>query len=389
MASVAVPRSPALIFIGIGAATAAAHVGNNFTPYLVGGLIDRFGFSPVAMGAWSMVETLAYAFALFVLAPRVATLSPRRLAIASTVMVVLAQIASTASAGYWPLLALRVIAGGGYGLMNAALNLAAGRTDRPDRAISAGLAMQTLLFAAVNIGLPLVGAEHGYRGMFVALAALSLLLAPAMFLLPDSGAAAPSAGAQMRKVRLDPNAVRVLAAMALFAFGSLAIWPFMERAARAVGLSSVQFGQYQSLATLLSAGSNMALVLLAARLRRSYATALALIVTGGACAVLTTIGSPVVFAVALVLYNAAWFVTYPMILGAAFAVDPLGQLSIRTTGTWLLAQSAGALGAGAIAQGFGSYGPIGPMGLVFCAGAVIVILPLVRRIDGATGRVRM
>ncbi|MDB5714867.1 MAG: transporter [Sphingomonadales bacterium] len=388
MASVAVRRSSLLIFVGIGAATAAAHIGNNFTPYLVGGLIDRFGFTPLEMGAWSMVETLAYAFALFILAPRVATLSARKLALASTVVVVASQLGSTLGSQYLPLLALRITTGVGYGLMNAALNLAAGQTDRPDRTISAGLAMQTLLFAAVNIGLPIVGAEYGYRGMFVALAALSLVLAPALLMLPDSGAAPVVVSDNKPRVRLDPNAIRVIAAMALFAFGSLAIWPFVERSARAVGLSTVEFGRYQSLATLLSAGSNMALVVLAARVQRSYATAGALLVTGVACAVLTTAGGPVVFAIALILYNAAWFVTYPMILGAAFAVDPSGQLSIRTTGTWLLAQSAGALGAGAIAQIFGNYGPIGPMGLVFCIVAIVVILPLVRRIDGATGRIR-
>ena len=56
----------------------------------------------------------------------------------------------------------------------------------------------------------------------------------------------PSPGA------LNADHIRVLAAMALFTFGSLAIWPFMERAAHAIGISPILFGRFQSVATLAS-----------------------------------------------------------------------------------------------------------------------------------------
>ena len=39
----------------------------SYFTYLIGGLIDRYGFSPAAMGAWSMTETLSYAAAMFVI----------------------------------------------------------------------------------------------------------------------------------------------------------------------------------------------------------------------------------------------------------------------------------------------------------------------------------
>ena len=81
----------ALALVGIGAASTAAHLGNNFTTYLVGGLIDRFGYGPAAMGAWNMAETLSYAAAMFVIAPRARRLDARVLAMAATLLVVLAQ----------------------------------------------------------------------------------------------------------------------------------------------------------------------------------------------------------------------------------------------------------------------------------------------------------
>lgn len=60
---------------------------------------------------------------------------------------------------------------------------------------------------------------------------------------------------------------------------------------------------------------------------------------------------------------------------------PDGRLAVITTGTWLLAQSLGSLAAGAIAQGFGGYAPIGPLGALTCIAAIAVVWPLARRFD--------
>lgn len=375
-------RATAFTLIGIGAATGAAHIGNNFTTYLVGGLIDRFGFTPIQMGVWSMAETLAYAAAMFGVAPRAQAMSARTLAIVATLIVLLAQAGSAGLSFYLPLLAGRVATGFGFGLMNSAVNLAAGRTDHPARAISAGIAFQTLLFAAVNIGLPIVGVHHGVAGMFLALALLSILLGAGTLFLPGAKGRSTSEWRATGPIpAIGRDGWRILAAMALFAFGSLAIWPFMERAAHAIGLPATTFGQYQSLATLLSAVGNLALVAIVARLPRALPLTLALGSCGLACALLTTVPSAMAFAGALILYNASWFITYPLLLGLAYSIDDSGRLAVMTTGTWLLFQSLGSLGAGIIAQIFGGYQPIGPLGLGACLFAIAVALPLARRLD--------
>ncbi len=376
-------RAQAMVVVGIGAATGAAHIGNNFTTYLVGGLIDKYGFTPIQMGAWSMAETLAYAAAMFLVAPRAQAVSARTIGLVATIVVVAAQFLSAATPLYALLLAGRVATGFGFGLLNSAVNLAAGRTAHPARAISAGIAFQTTLFAAVNIGLPMVGASYGVGGMFIALAGLSAILGLGTLLLPTAH------GLEQGKTSTNPPAVpigrdglRVLAAMALFAFGSLAIWPFMERAAHAIGLSATTFGQYQSIATLLSALGNLGLVAVVARLPRAWPMALALGCCGTACALLTTVSIPLAFAAALIAFNVSWFITYPLLLGLAYSTDATGRLAVMTTGTWLLFQSFGSLGAGIIAQMFGGYGAIGPLGLGACLIAIATAWPLARRFDG-------
>src|SRR5215471_7810612 len=286
------PRAPRLAglagLIAIGCTSSAAHVGNNFTAYLIGGLVDRYGFSSVQMGAFAMAETLAYALALFLAAPRAARLSARTTALAASWMVVGAQGICLLTAFYPMLLATRLVAGFGFGLLNCAVNLAAGQTGQPTRALSAGIALQTLLFAAVNIGLPRVGARHGVEGMFAALALLSAALSLGALLLPTQRGAAPSVAPKASTARIDMQGVMTLTAMALFTFGSLAIWPFVERAAHAIGMSAVQFGHYQSFATLMSAAGSFGLTLVAQRLRPSLALAASLLICGAASALLTT-----------------------------------------------------------------------------------------------------
>jgi len=363
------------VLVGIGAASAAAHIGNNFTTYLVGGLIDRFGFRPGQMGAFSTAETLSYAAAMFTVARASGRFGARALGLASTVLVVGAQGSSAFIASYPLLVLARVAAGLGFGLMNSAVNLAAGQTAHPARAISVGLAFQTLLFAAVNIGLPMVGARLGVGGMFETLAALSLILGMGALMLPATSTPSDQTATAPHKPH-DAQSGRILAAMALFAVGSMAIWPFMERAAHAIHIPATQFGRYQSIATLAAALGNMTLVAVVARLPQRGPLALALLACGAACAGLTTVPSAGLFAAALILYNVSWFITYPLILGLAFGADATGRLAVMTTATWLLSQSLGSLVAGYVAQAFAGYGVIGPAGLLACIGAIIITWPL-------------
>jgi hypothetical protein len=88
-----------------------------------------------------------------------------------------------------------------------------------------------------------------------------------------------------------------------------------------------------------------------------------------------------VLGLALTLYNVSWFITYPLLVGLAFAVDPTGRLAVTASGTWLLFQSLGSLTAGMIAQAFGGYSPIGPLGLIACVVAVVVAWPVARRME--------
>ncbi|PTR10923.1 MULTISPECIES: MFS transporter [unclassified Novosphingobium] len=369
------PR-PALSLAAIGAGTAAAHIGNNFTTFLVGGLIDAYGFTAGAMGLFAMLETLAYGAAMLGVARWGSRLAPRWLALGSTVLVVAAQALSGLGGVLPLLLAGRLATGFGFGVMNGAVNLAAGRTAHPARAISVGIACQTVLFALVNIALPQVAARHGLMAMFGALAGLSLLLGLGTLALPATALPKPAGARAQRPI--SPAGWRLLLAMGLFAGGSLSIWPFMERAAHAIGLPATTFGWFQSLATITSALGNAALAVAITRLPRRALLGGGLIACALSCALLTTAGIAWVFAVALVVFNASWFIAYPMLLGLAYDQEPDGRLAVMMTATWLLAQSVGALGAGLLADATGSFAGVGLVGFAGCALALGLAMPLAR-----------
>lgn len=381
-------RVPITVFLGVGAATAAAHIGNNFTTFLIGGLIDRFGFNPAEMGVWSMAEMLSYAAAMFVVAPRVARLSPRLLIVVAGLLVMAAQLGSAALASYPLLLAGRIVTGLGFGLANTALNLAAGRTPHPARAISLGIAFQTALYALINIGLPMVGERYGVAGMFVALAVLTGCFTALAGWLPGGLARDAVTADKAAHGPLGADGWRVLVAMALFTFGSMAIWPFIERAAHAIDISAVRYGRYQSLATILSALGSIALAAVAARLRRARPIAVALLACGLSCAAVTTVSSGWAFAAALIGLNVGFFITYALLLGIAFEVEPDGRLAVLCSATWLTMMAIGGFATGLIAQTLGSYRPVGPLGLAICVAGVLTIWPLARRLDRTDGGVR-
>jgi Major Facilitator Superfamily len=376
------------VLLGIGAATAAAHMGNNFTTYLIGGLMDRYGFRPLQMGLWSLAEMLSYAVAMFLIAPRAPRRSPRQLMVLAGVLVASAQLASAGLADFVPLLAGRILTGLGFGLANTALNLAAGRTPSPARAISAGIALQTLGYALINIYLPIVGKHFGVGGMFASLAALTALFTLAAGWLPAGSSAAADAasgvaGALAARRPLGSDGWRMLIAMAFFTFGSLAIWPFIERAAHAIDIPAEQFGRYQSAATLVSALSSLGLAAIAARLSVRRPLMVVVLTCGVSCAALTTVSAAPPFALALILFNASWFASYSLLLGISYSVDESGRLAVLCSGVWLLMMSLGSLATGATAQWAGSYRIVGPAGLGFCVAAIGIVSPLASRVERA------
>lgn len=323
------------------------------------------------------MELLAYAVTMLFIAPHVVLLSPRRLALAAGALIGAAQFSSSLLHGFIPLLVTRVACGLGFGLANTALNLTAARTNSPTRAISIGLAIQTIIYTLINLSLPVVGTNHGTPGMFVMLAVLAMLftLAGGSFLPDRPGTSNLQSPVQWNELKSSGRIV--LIAISLFSFGSLALWPFIERAAHEIGISAVTYGRYQSIATLACAISNTIFGILAQRIPRRWSLPVSLLICGLSCAALTLVSNEAGFAIALIVFNVSWLIAYPLILSVAYQIDAGGRLAVLCSSAWIINMAAGSLVTGAIAQWLESYVLVGPLGLISCVGAFLLLRPLV------------
>jgi hypothetical protein len=191
--------------------------------------------------------------------------------------------------------------------------------------------------------------RNGSAGMFRTLAIVSALFTlPALWFPGEPEKRLTKTSAAPAKLGVDDW--RVLIAMALFTFGSLAIWPFMERAAHAIGLSAVTYGRYQSIATIASMLSNLGLATVSVHVSGTLPLARAFLVCGLSCAALTTVTDAWAFALALLIFNASWFMCYPLLMGIGYSVDDSGRLAVLSSAVWLLMMSLGSLTTGFTAE---------------------------------------
>lgn len=368
-------------WFALGAIDAAAHSSNTLAPFVVGAIIGELHFTPSRMGVWSTVETLCYAAAMFVLAPRVARLSLPRVAAGAALLTAAAQVLSGFTASYSVLLLLRVATGVGFGVLNTVLNTYAARTKTPDRAVSVAMAIQTALFIGMGLLMPVAGALAGRRGMFLALGVLVLVLLPFMLLAPSVTESA--VGEIQKKDQLWPPGYQIallLGTMALFTFGTLAVWPFTDRLGLSVGLTAKEYGQLNSFSCLLGFFASASVEWLRSKFGRTVPTVFFILISGAACVAQAAPPNARWFVAGFVANYVNWFVVYPFLIGTACVIDPVGRLATLCTATWLVSQSLGNVIAGILGDS-GRYWIAGIMALICCVLASALFILVTRSLE--------
>jgi len=371
-------------WFALGAIDSAAHSSNTLAPFVVGAIIGELHFAPSRMGVWSTVETLCYAFAMFVLAPRVARLSLPHVAAGAALLTAAAQIFSGFTDSYMVLLLLRVGTGLGFGILNTALNTYAARTRTPDRAVSVAMAIQTALFTGMGFLMPIAGVVAGRKGMFVTLGLLVLALLPFMLLAPRSTGLSnnEAKGTEKNNLPWPPRyqVVLLLGTMALFTFGTLSVWPFTDRLGLSVGITSKGYGELNSVSCFLGFFGSISVEWLRTKFGRTVPTVFFILVSGMACVAQSAPPNAQWFVVGFVVNYVLWFIVYPFLIGTACAVDPAGRLASLCTATWLVSQSLGNVIAGVMGDS-GRYWMAGIMALICCVIASALFVMVTRSLE--------
>lgn len=337
-------RPPA--WLGISAVDCAAHNMNSLGPFAVNALMDGRHLDALQAGIWTVVEILSYAAAMLAMAPVAGRVRLRPLALLAAAIASAAQAGSALTGSYAVLLSLRVASGLGLGGLNAVVNIASARSPSPQRTLSLVMVAQTVVFSAAGLVLPLAGQVGGQAGIFGALALLIVAMMPAMTLLPatvpavsaDPGAAgarvvAPSAGAVRGRAAL------VLAAVALYTGGSLAVWPFTVHIGQSVGLGGGAFGRLTVAANMLGLAFCLLGVALGERPAAARLLLPALGITGVACVVQAHPPGAALFVAAFLCNFALWFMIYPGLIAMTCRIDSSGRLATAASGIWMVSQA--------------------------------------------------
>ena len=371
-------RIPIKLLLAIGFGMFLGVLSANSIPVMIGALIDGLAVNEAEVGVLGTVELLAVAFAALAAAPLAGKVSNRRLAVSGCLLAITAQFLSAAVDSLYLLAGLRFIAGAGLGLAYAAAAMAAAATANPDRVLGYSVTAGLLAIVVLLPGLVSVVAAAGYKGGYVALGALVILLVPVMGWL-DRGKtreAQPGTAPALPRRSL----CGLLLCIALFNIGSGAIWSFSERVGVQAGLTAEEAGFIIATSALSGVVGALFAGWLGDRWGRRRPVILALVLAGAGYILLGEAANNAGYIAGVHLYMGTYMFLFPLMIGAGAVMDASGRAATLAAGTISLTFAVGPACGGYIVTWF-SYAAIGWFSCALCLLAALAFI-LVRPADG-------
>ncbi len=367
----------------VAAAYSLATTPFNIAPLLVGGLITVMGASEQQSGQLMTLELLSMSVVAMVATPLGdRARRPLILALATLVLVVV-HILSAMVQVYALLLALRVVAGVGAGILLLAVNTTIAASGDPVRLYGAGAVAGTSLGVALLFLMPPLIADHGLAGAYGPLAIVALVvLGFVRWMASTTGAASPEQVPQ-EKAEMGVSPLRValmLFALFVIQMTQAALYAFSERmGVEAVGLSTADMGLLLAVGYLSAVPASVLASWLSYRLGRYLPLILGFVAYGMATLTMAVTASVQLFVVSFVLFNFSYFFVLPYQLGIPADLDHSGKLSGVGVGTIFIGLSCGAFLGGVLVSQFG----FTSLGIVAAATACAGVCLLLYVIGGA------
>jgi MFS family permease len=235
-------RDPARFVVATCAANGLAFIIPNTSPFVIGALIEGFPMSAAQAGLVLTLELSAMGLAALGVAPLMRLLSQRTLAVTGALVTAAANalVVLHLIDGFAALIAVRVLAGAGTGLLLASANAAIAASVSPPRLY--GFALMIGWFVAAALG-PLMAkavALASFTGAYTVWMLLALAVAPLVLGIGHKPATSDDQGL------LPDSAIGVgtvhLAGIALVGLAMMAYFAFVERLSLQVGFTLQQTG---------------------------------------------------------------------------------------------------------------------------------------------------
>jgi MFS family permease len=365
----------------LAAAVTLGSLGSNVMPALLGDITHSRHLSSTSAGAIATSQLLATALFILAFASRAGRPGRARLARIGLVVAAAGFTASMVAPNAITLGLANIVAGSGVGVVGAMALAGLPNTADPERATRVTVLCNVLGVAVVLAAVAGVSAVLSGSG-FLLLAAICVALFPLVRWLPEAPAA-PVDGARAEPIPNLRRGIAITAGAVVFAITDLGLWAHAETLGEHAGLSSGVLVAVLSGGVLAGLAGVAGAAWMSGRWRRTIPL-MGFLLCGtalkGLIAVTTT---PVVFAVAIALWN----VTYPavvlLLLIICGVLDVRGRWSAVLGGGISLGTAIGPLIAGVALDASPTI-----LGIVLVTGGLIataLILPVALVTDREAG----
>jgi predicted MFS family arabinose efflux permease len=354
----------------------------NVSPLLVAAMITVWGASEQQSGRIMTLELLAMSLTAVAVSTFARRTPAPGIIVGTLLLLAAVHWASAWADGFAMLMILRMVAGVCAGIMLFAVNVSIARSDDPVGHYGAAVAVASVVGIVLFLVMPRLTESHGLPGTYGVLAAvvlLSLLLVPRTGAVPLQPAnAMPGTTPGVQKIR--PRNVLLVATLFAIAMTQAALYAFSARMGEAVyGLAVRDMGVLLAVSYVATVPASA----LASWLGYRCGRLLPLMVGFGCyCATTLSIGlthSGVLFAIAYVAYNFAFFFTLPYLLGFPGSLDSSGRLGGIGVGTMFAGASLGAFLGGELVTHAG-YHSLGIVAAATGAGGALILGLITTRI---------
>ncbi|MCP2245962.1 MFS transporter [Lentzea aerocolonigenes] len=361
------------VAVALVAGVAVGSAGTNVMPVFIDDFASRAGLAGAGAGLIGAAQLTATAVVTLLLAARAAR--PGRVAMARF------GLALTAFGALWvgvaadpvTLLLTNLVLGAGLGVVYAAATAALAAVEDSGKASAVAVAGTVAIAALMIVAVPIANDWWAGAGFFL----LAASCAPAWFLvarLPESPVVT-AAGTRPGK----PSVVLLLGTAALWAITQGA-WAYAAIFGREhVGMDTTTVSVVLAVSSVVALAGAVVGAPAARRFGRLRSMAAFVVVEAVAMAVAVISDEPVLFTVAVVVWQACQLAVLVQMIAAAAVLDPSGRLVAALSGASALGTGAGPLVVGLLLDNAGA----AVLGAVFAMGMVIVSVPLLRMTTAA------
>ena len=349
------------------------------SPVVIGSVVEGLGLDAGEAGLVATAELLTLALCIIALAPRMAALPRRKLALLGVVLVIMGHAGAASASSFWLLLPARAVGGLGLGMLVATGNATIAGSGMPQRLFAGVFALGQLQAAALLLFvLPAVAERWSYHGTYGFLAVWALIMAPLLLFLPSSSPVQKEeAGSSVATMGLFllPSVL----AMVLIGASDASVWTFSERIATGLGLSTQQAGNVLASALVAGViGSSLA-GLLGTKHGERWPILIASLLLATAYLSVANATSGIVYSIAQISVIGLYGFLIPYLFGVNGRMDPQGRIMVAGSGAHLVGMGAGPVLAGQAILAFG-YPGVGTVVFSMTIGCAVLFLIAIRSI---------